>query len=312
MQIVRYTPAMRARWDEFASRSRCGTFLFQRAYLDYHSHRFTDCSLLAFTPRGKLIAMLPAEIDGSTVSSHRGLTYGGWITPMRHFDASTMLQVFDAALSFLRGVGASELVYKPLPHIYPLIPADEDLYALFRFGARQTECSVSSAIDLRRPAKLNESTNQAVRRAQAAGVCVRRSDDFAGFWAVLGECLMSRHGVAPVHSLDEILLLKSRFPDSIHLFTATLDGNIAAGAVVYYCERVAHVQYMATTPLGRETKALSMLINEIATRYCAGRTYLDFGTSTENGGRTLNSGLLLQKSGHGASGVACSTFSLSI
>lgn len=312
MQIVRYSPDMRPLWDGFASRSRCATFLFQRAYLDYHSHRFTDCSLLAFTPRGRLIAMLPAEIDGSTVSSHRGLTYGGWITPMRHFDAATMLSVFDAALPFLRGLGASELVYKPLPHIYPLIPADEDRYALFRLGAVMTECSVSSAIDLGRPAPLNESTRQAVKRARSAGVCAAQSDDFAGFWRVLEECLMSRHGVRPVHSLEEILLLKSRFPDNIRLFTATLDSDIAAGAVVYFCGRVAHVQYMATTSRGRDTKALSLLINEIATRYCAGSAYLDFGISTENGGRTLNRGLLLQKSGHGAGAVACPTFSLSL
>ena len=42
--------------------SKNGTFLFLRAYMDYHSDRFHDHSLMFHNEKGKLIAVLPANI----------------------------------------------------------------------------------------------------------------------------------------------------------------------------------------------------------------------------------------------------------
>ena len=79
-EIVRYTPELKAQWDSFVRKSRNGTFLFLRDYMDYHRQRFTDFSLLIFHKQS-LVALLPLnkERDGS-VTSHSGLTYGGLIT----------------------------------------------------------------------------------------------------------------------------------------------------------------------------------------------------------------------------------------
>ncbi len=66
-------------WNDFVMRSKQGTFLFDRRYMDYHRDRFSDYSLL-FYKKGKLYALLPANIDGDTLWSHQGLTYGGLIT----------------------------------------------------------------------------------------------------------------------------------------------------------------------------------------------------------------------------------------
>ena len=57
MEIIRYNASMAAQWDEFARHSRNGTFMHQRNYMDYHSDRFTDCSLVAMRD-GKPCAML--------------------------------------------------------------------------------------------------------------------------------------------------------------------------------------------------------------------------------------------------------------
>ena len=62
-EIIRYDASMAARWDEFARMSRNGTMLHQRGYMDYHSDRFKDCSLVALH-EGKLCALLPACIEG--------------------------------------------------------------------------------------------------------------------------------------------------------------------------------------------------------------------------------------------------------
>ena len=60
LQIVRYDASRKDEWNDFVSKSKNGTFLFDRGYMDYHSDRFTDCSLM-FYKHGKLLAMLPAN-----------------------------------------------------------------------------------------------------------------------------------------------------------------------------------------------------------------------------------------------------------
>lgn len=312
MVIARYTPDFRDRWNDFAARSRCPSFLFRRDYMEYHSDRFADCSLLAFNTRGRLLAMLPAEISGDTVSSHRGLSYGGWITPRRHFNGTTMLELFEAATEHLRAAGVKRLVYSPQPHIYTGVPSDEDVYALFRLGAAQTSCVLSSAINLRNPNPWNESTRQALKLAVTSGVEVHESADYPAYWEILSNRLETRHGTRPVHSLDEITRLATLFHDNIRLYTATIDGETAAGAVIYFCGRTAKIQYMATTEKGRDTKALAAVIDHVLSLCRPSFDYLDMGGSTEKGGSVLNSGLLLQKSGFGASGVAYHTYTLSL
>ena len=46
IEIQQYIPALRPEWDCFIANSRNGTFLFFRNYMDYHSDRFIDNSLL--------------------------------------------------------------------------------------------------------------------------------------------------------------------------------------------------------------------------------------------------------------------------
>ena len=59
--IERYTPALAREWDDFIGRSRNGTFLLRRGYMDYHSDRFVDCSWVV-RRRGGIRAVLPANI----------------------------------------------------------------------------------------------------------------------------------------------------------------------------------------------------------------------------------------------------------
>ena len=62
ISICRYTQDKHSEWDDFVKVSKNGTFLFLRAYMDYHSDRFHDHSLMFHNEKGKLIAVLPANI----------------------------------------------------------------------------------------------------------------------------------------------------------------------------------------------------------------------------------------------------------
>src|SRR5215469_11873946 len=94
-----YTDAQKRTWDDFVRRSKNGTFLFLREYMDYHRDRFVDHSLVMSLDDGDLLALLPGNRVGATLVSHGGLTYGGFITDVR-MKAAAMLEVFESALLF--------------------------------------------------------------------------------------------------------------------------------------------------------------------------------------------------------------------
>lgn len=312
IEILRYDGSMAGLWDELVKNSRNGTFLHQRGYMDYHSDRFTDCSLVAVRD-GKPCALLPACIDGDTLYSHRGLTYGGWLVPLKHFDATVMMDVMDAAVSWMSGNGIKRLVYKAIPHIYHRYPCEEDLYALFRHHAVPTETNISTTIDLTCPLPLDRGNKSGANAARKAGIQVGPSEDWEGYWALLSSLLDSRYGTRPVHTLEEIRLLVSRFPECIRLYTATLDGELLAGVVMYLSSPTAHCQYIGASPHGKDSKALTLLFDYLIGLHAdQGFKYFDFGISNEDHGRYLNEGLVRQKSRLGGRGIVYNVFEISI
>jgi hypothetical protein len=301
LAIRRYEPGDADEWDAFAARSRSGHFLFQRGYMDYHSDRFEDHSLLVREDE-RLVALLPANRDGASVASHDGLTFGGFLTDDA-MSTRRMLAVFEAVLDHLRADGVEAWLYKAVPHIYHRVPAEEDLYALFRAGARLVRRDAASAIRLDARVPYAKGRRAAVKAAARAGVRIARSDDFEGFMTLQGAVLRSRYGVDPVHTADELALLAGRFPDSIALHVATVDDRLVAGIVLYETAVVAHCQYIAANDEGREAHALDLLADTLIESCTGRRRWWDFGASTERSGRHLNEQLIRNKESYGARAV---------
>lgn len=312
MRALGYNPDFVDRWDMLVMESPTGTFLHRRGYMDYHSDRFIDCSVMVFDDKDRLVAALPANADGHTVVSHGGLTYGGWLVDSRRVGASAMLAVWDSALDYYRSLGFEEMVYKSVPDIYHRYPAEDDIYALFRHGAAIDCVQVSAAIDLDAPMGFDSNASRGAAYAAKSAVTIRESDDFRSFWEILSKLLVERYGTSPVHSLAEIELLRSRFPDNIRFYGAYHGTELVAGTVMYLTDTVAHAQYIAASPKGKELKALPLLFKSLI-EGCTGRfRYFDFGTSNERHGQYLNEGLIRQKTGMGGRGIAYTTYKLNL
>ena len=302
--IYRYTPEKQAEWDAFIAQSKNGTFLMFRGYMDYHSDRFTDCSLM-FYLKGKLYAVLPANIRENTLFSHQGLTYGGLVMDEK-CTAANVLQLFEEMNVWLKGVGVQKVVYKPVPHIYSSMPAEEDLYALFRCGASIVARGVSTTIDLPAHRKWRQNRRTALNKSVEDGITVRVSDDLESFWNILDANLMQTHGLHPVHTLDEMRRLKAAFPDNIVLWVAKdAKGDIVAGILMYLTPHVIHSQYISATPEGKTSGAIDAIMYEILK---SDSLYFDFGISTEQGGHYLNEKLIFQKEGFGGRAICYDTY----
>lgn len=313
MKIVRYTSEDKSRWDSFVSESKNATFLHLRDYMDYHSDRFVDFSLMCVDDNNNIVALLPANRVDNTLYSHQGLTYGGWITPTKGFTATTMLDVWQLMTTYLASCGIERLIYKAIPHIYHRYPAEEDIYAIFRAGGVFHSSLISTTLPLDNTRlRFNENARRSMKTAQANGITVEQSNDFEAYWKMLSEMLHEQYNTTPVHSLDEIKLLQSRFPENIKLYIARHNDEVVAGAVIFFTHTVAHAQYIAASAKGKQLKALPLLFDHIITHECGNCRYFDFGTSNEDGGQYLNEGLITQKTGMGGRGITYNTFEIEI
>ena len=255
-EVKQYTQEKAQEWNEFIEDSRQGTFLFNRSYMDYHADRFQDASLMIYR-KGQLYALLPANRLGDTLYSHQGLTYGGLITKKQATTAE-ICEVFIKINEYLYHSGVQRVIYKPTPWIYHCYPAEEDLYALtYICHAQLTSRDISSTIPLALRMKSTESRRSGVRKATRAGVTVRESKDLATFWDILDKNLTNKYATHPVHSLEELTLLYSRFPNSIRLFMAYNNKGIAiGGTIIYEMPRVVHSQYISASPEGKRLGAI--------------------------------------------------------
>ena len=236
--IVRYTPEHKAEWNRFVAQSKNGTFLFNRDYMDYHSDRFQDCSLMFYRER-RLYALMPANRKGDVFQSHAGLTYGGLVMDEKTTAALTVT-LFRELNEYLRANGFHHVHYKCIPWMYHQMAAEEDLYAMARTcNARLQERDLGTVIIQRNAVRWERVRRRALKRAVEAGLTVERSTDYAGFWQVLDDNLRTKYNSQPVHTLDEITLLASRFPDNIVLYLAKLGDDILAGMVIYVSAQVA-------------------------------------------------------------------------
>ena len=309
-QLIRYEADWKDKWDAFIDNSKNGTFLFKRDYMDYHSDRFCDHSLV-FLSKNSILAVLPATSAGNVFSSHAGLTYGGLVMA-KGITAIDVLDIFQTTVHYLIDNGFSSFIYKPIPHIYHLIPAEEDLYALFRYSATLAARGLSSAIYQEDRLKFRNIRRHGIKKALKNNVYVEQSSDFSAFWKILSANLSDRHGLSPVHTVEEIELLASRFPNEIKLFVAKDDQEVIGGVVVYVTKTVAHSQYIAASPKGRDLGALDLIFDHLIHNVYSDSRYFDFGISTEHDGKYLNESLAYQKEGFGGRAICYDRYELSL
>lgn len=307
IKVLRYNNDFKEEWDNLIAKSKIDTFLFQRDYMDYHSDRFVDCSFLIYK-KDNLEAVMPGNIKENKFYSHQGLTFGGIISTQKFTTTDTLL-AFEMMNSYLKTLGLIEVIYKPAPYIYQLIPSQEDLYTLFKLKATKIGCGISSCILQTNRIRFQELRRRGVKKAMKEGLKIIETNDFEHFWAILNNNLKEKFGIGSVHSLIEINQLKKIFPENIKLYIAELDFKTHAGCVLFISNSTIHVQYISASQEGKINGALDLLFDELINNLFANYKYFDFGISTENLGEFLNENLIFQKEGFGGRGVVYETYS---
>lgn len=302
-EIRKYQIADKSAWDSFVKKAKNATFLFQRNFMDYHSNRFEDHSILIYK-EGNLIAVLPANLNDGVLHSHQGLSYGGLLVGKKTTFHETLI-VFRSLLSFLESKGIAVLNLKLLPKMYNRMPSDEIDYLLFLTKAKLTRRDLSSSVSNENPLKIESSNRlRGIKKGIKNGIVVREETKFDSFWKeVLEPNLKQVHDLKPVHSLNEINALKSYFPENIRQFNVYKDEEIVAGTTIFETAEVAHAQYISANDLGRKTGGLDFLFDHLLKQFSS-KKYFDFGISNEAQGMKVNNGLMNWKESFGGRGLA--------
>ena len=267
--------------------------------MDYHQDRFVDCSLMVFKNE-KLIVILPANKENNIVYSHQGLTYGGLVLS-KSIKFELVLEAYKAVLKFLHEQDYETLILKQLPSIYSLLPSDEINYLMFVLNAKLFRRDVLSVIDLNERLKISNNRMEGFKRAQKKGLKIVEESNFDLFWKeILIKNLKEKYNVKPVHSLEEINLLKKRFPKKIRQFNVYHKNKIVAGTTIFETKTVAHSQYISGDEDKNQLGSLDFLYIHLINEIFKKKKFFDFGISNENQGRQINEGLLFWKEGFGA------------
>jgi hypothetical protein len=312
---VPFDAELAAEWDALVAAAPNGTFLHTRRFLSHHADRFADLSVALRSTDPGLVGVLPAATDPTdttTVVSHPGATFGGIVHDGRVV-GSEAVDALEAICGHYANLGYRRLCYKPVPWIYHRQPSGDDLHALVRLGAACVRRNLSCTLDLTAERRTSERRRRGTRKARAVGLELRSGSEHApALWQVLEENLSQRHGVRPVHTLDEIVHLQNLFPAQIEFVVAQLGAEVIAGVVLFLNGPVTHAQYIAASEEARGVGALDLVFDEcIRTAATRGYRFFDFGTSNTADG-SLNSGLYEFKSGFGGGGVPHDVYEISL
>lgn len=297
-------------WNDFVKNAKNSLFMHNRNFMEYHSDRFTDNSLMFYDDE-ELLALLPCNIKDNELFSHGGLTYGGFITNLK-MKQYKMQECFTALKTYMVENNIKSLTYKTIPYCYDTLASQEDLYSLYVNGAKVLKVEPSTLIDMTIPVKLPKGRKAQIARAKREGVKIELSNDFESFIELENKILSELHNTKAVHSPAELHLLQSRFPEQIELYAAIYEGKLIAGTVIFVYNNVIHTQYMAADDKAREIGALDYVVSEVIEKYKQTKRYLDFGISSENAGQYLNEGLIAQKESFGGRTMVYQTWKLDL
>lgn len=279
-------------WNAFISSAKNATFLFHRDFMEYHSDRFQDYSMMVFE-EGKLVSVIPANKVENTVFSHQGLTYGGFVFG-ESLSIDEINNIVTVVLEFLKNNEVVEFVIKEIISIYNGLGDFTSILKLNGFEVFTSKTNL--AVDFKSDFKISKSKLKHFKRISSIGLEIKKEDDLSAFWnLVLIPRLQQKFNSKPVHSIDEITFLKEKFANNIFQYNVYLEDEILAGITIFKTDKVVKSQYGAITESGEKYRALDYLYINLINEYSNKFDFFDMGTVDDDSELGYNVGLLNQK-----------------
>lgn len=303
-------------WDAFVEeKSLNGTFLQTRRFLNYHpKDRFKDASLLVYNEKNNLAAVVPGcevQIEGKRCFfSHRGTTFGGIIVDKKHHNAKYIMALVGELKEYLKEMKYESTYLKQTADIFSTVESDLFQYAFTYHGFKEYK-ELSTYVDFANYkdeiiSNFAQGKRTNVRNCMKEDLYVKpleTKEEIADFYEILCENL-GKHGVKPVHTLEELWEFKSeRLVEECGFFGVYKDDEMIASSMMFYFPKCscAHTQYLAAKQeynrLSPMTFMYYSMLDEMKKR---GFAKVSWGTATEDLGQILNMGLITSKEDFGS------------
>ena len=251
LKVQRYSVKKKKAWDDFVSKAELHSILFYRDFMEYHSDRFVDYSLMVYENK-KLIAIMPANIDeNGVIHSHQGLSFGGLL-----YKKNTSYETIKHSYTNIFNLRFDNNVSKIFINFRPVVyneSISKEIKLLQSFGGSIYKSYLSMIVDLKKPIKIHKSKLKRFNKQKVRfEFRIELDNNFNLFWSdILIPCLKEKHNSKPVHSIEEIRFLHKLFPKNIIQWNLYFKDELISGVTLFFKEGVVRSQYGATK-LGSE------------------------------------------------------------
>lgn len=318
IEIRQYNNELEAVWDNFIEiNERNATFLHSRKFFNHNPLNKTDDSSLLFYKKNKLIGVLPAALyskeDKIIFHSHPRSTYGGFVINSSA-GVQEAMEIVESTINFAKHNQANEIIIRNPFRIFHQLPSDETDYAMWYYGFKIKSREIESAIllDDNYNKRYENGAKYNIKKAWKY-VGVSLSEDVSAFWQLLTDNLAEKHNLKPIHTLEELMYLKTLVgDDKIKLISGNIDNKLVCGVLLFICKpNVLHAQYIASDANFQDIRPLNAVIDYII-KWGIENSYkfLNMGTANTDNGMKVNYGLFHFKEGFGGKGILRETMHL--
>ena len=256
ISIKKYTEKLNNIWDDFIFKSNNGTIFHTQHFLNYHQNRkFINHSLLFFD-KDILLAVLPAAViknnHKNILCSHPGASFGG-IVYSQNLNFITYNNIISCLEDYCLQNKFDIIRLINTPDIYNKVKDDSFNYLLQWKGFIQKEIYISHY--LKNNFK-NETIKLLNKRKQRYIKNIEKKNKFSYqinekfdlFYPILLESKKLFQTI-PTHSLEELFLLKKKFPKEVQLLLFYHNKTAVGGSVVFLTSKnTALIFYNAINP----------------------------------------------------------------
>lgn len=310
IEVKRYSQPDQSVWDIFVDNADNGFFFFKRAFMEYHADRFTDFSLLIYF-NNHLVSLFPANLKGNQIHSHQGLSYGGLIY-VHDLPLDTISDIHNSIQDYFHQLGISSITVSPAPPQYS--ESRKNRYNdLLKNKSVKTEHSKPISIVDKDCVKLPTRRRLRIPQSHEEKYRIIQVHDFKQVWPMIAECYINQHGFQPVHSTEEMLYLKSCFPDNI-IANAIQENSPNAPTIATLItledKNIVKFQYIGYTKEARNFNVIDFLYYKVIQKAIYENKSVDMGHSIDVNTNIINENIIFAKRRHGAIEIEANTFVL--
>lgn len=276
-----------------------GSPLNSREFLNYHDERersWRSLIVSVYDDRGVQVGCMPVSVgEGPAVvrvESHVGTVFAG--LRVASDDVSLIRNAYQAVIKLVRDhLGGDELVIR-LPPELVVSETAAHLWSLWSLGFQPDVVYLGRALRLPNEVEASRLRRRGMARAIQCGGEVHETRQVSRHaHQVLRENRMRRHGVAPLHSLDDLDAISRRVPGLVRLFQADHDDHLCAGAIVFVHAKYATLQYLFRSECPESSAMQDLALYKAIEALATQTPWLLLGTSTEpnDNHRAVNAGL---------------------